>query len=379
MNEWGISLMKRGIFTIGGKKLALRSIGDIELRSGKVLKDVEIAYHTYGKLNSEADNGLIICHALTGDHYPGRSENIKGWWESLVGPGKVMDTDRFFIVCSNIIGGCYGSTGPTSLDPDTGAPYGMSFPLIEFADAVKAQVRLAQSLGIKKVFAVVGGSMGGMNALEWGMQDAIPVEKLIVLAAPAKSSPLVIAFHEIQRQAIMLDPSWRGGDYYGREIPSSGLSVARMIGVLSYRSEYSLTAKFGRKPAWRTGVVEDPYQDFTQRFDVQSYMNYQGDALVHRFDPNSYLYLTKAIDLFDISIGQKSMEAAISRLQGKLYCLAIDTDLLFPPYQLLEMTELRRRSGNPVAYYELKSIHGHDAFLIETDEMEAVFGQWLNE
>ncbi|KUO60703.1 MAG: hypothetical protein APF84_15955 [Gracilibacter sp. BRH_c7a] len=363
----------------GGKELALKSIGDIGLRSGKVLKNVEVAYHTYGRLNKEADNALIICHALTGDHYPGRYENIKGWWETLVGPGKVIDTRRFFIVCSNIIGGCYGSTGPSSLDPDTEAPYGMNFPLIEFADAVTAQVKLAQSLGIKKVFAVVGGSMGGMNALEWGMQDKIPVDRLVILAAPARSSPLVIAFHEIQRQAIMLDPNWRGGDYYGREIPSSGLSVARMIGVLSYRSEYSLASKFARKPAWRTGVIEDPYQDFTQRFDVQSYMNYQGDALVHRFDPNSYLYLTKAIDLFDISKGWESMEQAMAQLQGKFYCLSIDTDLLFPPYQLLEMTELRKKSGKTTAYYELKSIHGHDAFLIETAEMEAVLGQWLNE
>ena len=358
--------------------MALRAIGNIQLRSGKVLKNVEIAYHTYGKLNKEADNALIICHALTGDHYPGRHENIKGWWESLVGPGKVIDTKRFFVVCSNIIGGCYGSTGPSSLDPDTGAPYGMSFPLIEFADAAKAQVKLAQSLGIKKVFAVVGGSMGGMNVLEWGMQDNIPVQRLIVLAAPAKASPFVIAFHEIQRQAIMLDPDWRGGDYYGREIPSAGLSVARMIGVLSYRSEYSLNAKFGRKPAWRTGVIEDPYQGFNQRFDVQSYMNYQGDALVHRFDPNSYLYLTKAIDLFDISKGQKSLEQAISLLQGNLYCLSIDTDLLFPPYQLLEMVELRSKSAKATDYYELKSIHGHDAFLIESAKMEVVIRKWLS-
>lgn len=358
--------------------MALQSIGNIELRSGKVLKDVEVAYHTYGKLNKKADNVLIICHALTGDHYPGRHENIKGWWESLVGPGKVIDTDRFFIVCSNIIGGCYGSTGPSSLDPDTGVPYGMSFPLIEFADATQAQVKLAQSLGIKKVFAVVGGSMGGMNVLEWGMQKTLPVDKLIVLAAPAKTSPFVIAFHEIQRQAIMLDADWRGGDYYGRDIPSAGLSVARMIGVLSYRSEYSLTAKFGRKPAWRTGVIEDPYQGFNQKFDVESYMNHQGDALIHRFDPNSYLYLTKAIDLFDISKGQESMEQAMAQLRGHLYCLSIDTDLLFPPHQLIEMVEMRRQSGKATDYFELNSIHGHDAFLIEFAQMEGIIGKWLS-
>jgi homoserine O-acetyltransferase len=357
--------------------LALMSIGDLKLRSEKILKDVRIAYHTYGKLNSSADNVLVICHALTGDHYPGRFRKLKGWWESLVGPGKVIDPQHFFIVCSNVLGGCYGSTGPSSLDPDTGAPYGMNFPVIEFADVVKAQVKLAQKLGIRKIKAVLGGSMGGMQVLEWGIQKEIPVEKLIVLAASPKSSPFVIAFHEVQRQAIMLDPDWRCGEYYGREIPAAGLSVARMIGVLSYRSEPSLTAKFSRRPAWRTGIIENPYQSFDQRFDVQSYMNHQGAALVHRFDPNSYLYLTKAVDLFDISRGQENMEQALMNLQGDLYCLAIDTDLLFPPHEIMAMVEMRKRAGKSAEYYELKSIHGHDAFLIEFDVIEPVIRKWL--
>lgn len=357
--------------------MAVKAIGDLRLRSGKILKDVQIAYQTYGKLNNKADNAIMICHALTGDHYPGRCGRIRGWWEDLVGPKKVIDTERYFIVCSNILGGCYGSTGPSSLDPDTGAPYGMKFPIIELADAVSAQVKLAANLGIKRMHAVVGGSMGGMQVLEWGMQSEIPVDRLIVLAAPAKSSPFVIAFHEIQRQAIMLDPLWRGGEYYGREIPAAGLAVARMIGVLSYRSEYSLTEKFGRRAAWRTGVVEDPYRSFNERFDVQSYINYQGDSLVRRFDPNSYLYLTKAVDLFDIARGQESFEAAIAKLQGKLCCMAINTDLLFPPHQLLEMVELRQKAGQPVEYFELKSIHGHDAFLIESAQLEPVLRKWL--
>jgi homoserine O-acetyltransferase len=357
--------------------LALKSIGDLKLRSGKILKDVKLAYHTYGKLNASADNALIICHALTGDQYPGRHGKIKGWWESLVGPGKVIDPQRYFIVCANILGGCYGSTGPSDIDPDTGSPYAMNFPVIEFSDAAKAQVKLAAELGIKRIKAVVGGSMGGMLALEWGMQDEIPIEKLIIIAAPPKSSPFVIAFHEIQRQAIMLDPDWRVGEYYGREIPAAGLSVARMIGVLSYRSEPSLTAKFGRRAAWRTGVTEDPYQCFHDRFDVQSYINYQGDALVHRFDPNSYLYLTRAVDLFDISRGKENMEEAIAALQGDLYCLAIDTDLLFPPHEIKQMVELRRKAGKPAGYYELQSIHGHDAFLIEFNVIEPVIREWL--
>ncbi|NLI90790.1 MAG: homoserine O-acetyltransferase [Peptococcaceae bacterium] len=358
--------------------MALKSIGDLELRSGKILKDVKIAYHTYGKLNPSADNALIICHALTGDHYPGRFGKIKGWWDSLIGPGKVIDPGRYFIVCSNVLGGCYGTTGPSSIDPDTQAPYAMNFPVVEFADTVRGQVRLARQLGIKKIHAVLGGSMGGLQVLEWGMQEEIPVQKLIVMAASPKSSPFVIAFHEIQRQAIMLDPDWRGGEYYGREIPSAGLSVARMVANLSYRSEPSLTAKFGRKPAWRTGVAEDPYQSFEQRFDVQSYMNYQGDALVHRFDPNSYLYLTKAVDLFDISRGRKDLEEAMASLQGDLYCLSINTDLLFPPHEIVEMVRLRRKAGKPAEYYEMNSIHGHDAFLIEFPIIEPVVKEWLD-
>jgi homoserine O-acetyltransferase len=357
--------------------VALAAIGDLALRSGQVLKKVEIAYHTYGKLSPAADNALIICHALTGDHYPGRYGKIKGWWDSLIGSGKVIDPERYFIVCSNILGGCYGSTGPATLDPDTQAPYAMAFPVIEFADAVKAQVKLAQKLGIKKIHAVVGGSMGGMQALEWGMQQDIPVQKLIVIAASPRSSPFVIAFHEIQRKAIMLDPDWRGGEYYGREIPAAGLSVARMIGNLSYRAEPSLTAKFGRKPAWRGGVTEDPYCGFEQRFDVQSYMNYQGDALVHRFDPNSYLYLTKAVDLFDIARGRQDLASALAGLQGELFCLAIKTDLLFPPHEIKEMVEIRRKTGKDAAYYEMDSIHGHDAFLIEFPLIEPVIKAWL--
>lgn len=359
--------------------MTFKSIGDLKLRSGKIIKDVTLAYHTYGKLNQSADNALVICHALTGDHYPGRVGKIKGWWESLIGPGKPIDPQRYFVICSNMLGGCYGSTGPSSLDPDTNAPYAMNFPVVEFADAVKAQVILAQELGVKKVSCVIGGSMGGMQVLEWGMQEDIPVAKIIVIAAPPKSSPFAIAFHEIQRQAIMQDPFWRSGEYYGREIPAAGLSVARMIGVLSYRSEPSLTAKFGRRPAWRTGVTENPYESFQQRFDVQTYMNYQGDALVQRFDPNSYLYVTKAVDLFDISRGYESMEQALAKLQGNLYCLGIDTDLLFPPHEIIEMVNMRRAVGKHAEYYELKSIHGHDAFLIEFDVIEPVILKWLCE
>lgn len=357
--------------------MAFISLGDIELCSGKTLKDVEVAYETYGQLNFRGDNAVIICHALTGDHFPGRKNEVKGWWETIVGPDKAIDTNRYYVLCSNMLGGCYGTTGPSSVDPATGAPYGMKFPLIQFKDAVKAQVLLAKKLGVKSLKAVIGGSMGGMQALEWGVQEEIPIGKLIVLAAPPKSSSFVIAFHEIQRQSIMLDPLWRGGDYYGGEIPAAGLSVARMIGVLSYRSDTSLAEKFGRKFACRIGNAENPYEDFNERFDVQSYMNYQGRALVHRFDPNSYLYITKAVDLFDIGRGFESLEDAVGKLQGHLCCVAIDSDLLFPPAQVKVLADIRKRIGLPAEYFEIKSSHGHDAFLIESDQLDPIMRKWM--
>jgi homoserine O-acetyltransferase/O-succinyltransferase len=358
--------------------MQIQPIGNLQLKSGQTLKNVEIAYQVYGQLNPNRTNAVMICHALTGDVYPARYQGIKGWWEGLVGPGCAIDTEKFYVICSNVLGGCYGSTGPSSLNPDTDAPYGMDFPVINIGDMVKAQVELIKKLDINKLEAVIGGSMGGMQTLEWGRQEEIPVNKLIALAAPARVTPQAIAFNEVQRQAIMLDPLWRGGDYYGREIPANGLSVARMVGTITYRSEFSLEQKFGRKSAWRTGMAENPYERFADRFDVQSYLNYQGEALVRRFDPNSYLYLTKAMDLFDLSRGQGSLKEGLAKLQGRLSCVSVDTDILFPPFQQQEIVELRRAAGLETDYYELKSLHGHDAFLMDMDQLAPVIRKWMN-
>lgn len=355
-----------------------KSIGELKLQSGRVLQEVELAYQTYGTLDADGANAIVVCHALTGDTYPGRYKELKGWWEGIVGPGAAIDTRKYFVLCSNVLGGCYGSTGPSSWDPETERQYGMNFPVIQIADMVAAQIRLAQALGIGKLYAVVGGSMGGMQALEWGRQRELPVERVIVLAAPARLSPQAIAFNEVQRQAIMLDPAWRGGEYYGREIPASGLAVARMVGTLTYRSEQSLEGKFGRRPAWRTGVVEDPYQEFHGRFDVQSYLNYQGEALVRRFDPNSYLYLSKAMDLFDLARGNRGLLEGVAQLQGRLSCVGVDTDVLFPLGQQEELVRLRREAGYQADYYELNSVHGHDAFLIEKEKLAPVISAWLS-
>lgn len=355
----------------------VQTLGELELASGQILSDVNLAYQTYGILNRERNNAVFICHALTGDVYPARYEETKGWWEGLVGPGMAVDTRKYFVICSNVLGGCYGSTGPSSLNPENGAPYGMEFPVIQVEDMVKAQVKLANILGVSRLEAVIGGSMGGMQALQWGRQKEIPVKRLIVLAAPARVTPQAIAFNEVQRQAIMLDPLWRRGDYYGREIPANGLSVARMVGTITYRSEFSLEQKFGRRSAWRTGVVENPFRNFHDRFDVQSYLNYQGEGLVRRFDPNSYLYLTKAMDLFDLSQGANNLEEGIAKLQGKLSCVGVNTDILFPPYQQEELVKLRRQAGFEADYFELNSPHGHDAFLIETERLATVITGWL--
>jgi homoserine O-acetyltransferase len=357
--------------------MQIEPIGSIKLESGIILKDVEIAYQVYGRLNSEGSNAVVICHALTGDTYPARIQGIKGWWEGLVGPGSAIDTDQYYVLCSNVLGGCYGSTGPSSINPETGAPYGMDFPVITIRDMVKAQVELIKKLGIHRMEAVIGGSMGGMQTLEWGRQKEIPIRKLIVLAAPARVTPQAIAFNEVQRQAIMLDPLWRRGDYYGREIPANGLSVARMVGTITYRSEFSLEEKFSRKVASRTGIVENPYSRFSDRFDVQSYLNYQGEALVRRFDPNSYLYLTKAMDLFDLARGEAGLIEGIAKLRGRLSCVGVDTDILFPAYQQEELIQLRRAAGLEADYFELKSLHGHDAFLIDMDQLAPVIQSWL--
>jgi len=347
------------------------------LESGATLGPITIAYETYGRLSPERDNAILITHALTGDAHcasHGSHDPEPGWWEDLVGPGRVFDTNKYFVICSNVLGGCQGSTGPASIDPRSGRPYGARFPVVTIGDMVRCQARLLDHLGIRQLLAVAGGSMGGMQALEWAVQLPERVRSAIPIAAPARSYPQAIAYNEVGRQAIMSDPGWRDGDYYGTPGPERGLSVARMLGMITYQSDPSMTRKFGRD------VVEartnDPYSLLTT-FQVESYLHYQGKKLVDRFDANTYLYLTRALDLFDVARPYGSLEAALSRVQSPMLVVGVSSDILYPVYQQKEIVDTLTRLGKPVEYAEIDSPHGHDGFLIDFPKMEPFLREFL--
>jgi homoserine O-acetyltransferase len=334
----------------------------VVLESGEILSPVTLAYETCGELNYDRSNGILVLHALSGDaHAAGFHAGDKnpGWWDALIGPGKAFDTDRYFVICSNVIGGCKGSTGPSSINPRTDKPYGLDFPAITIGDMVRAQSCLVEYLGIKKLLAVAGGSMGGMQALEWAVSFPERVSAAIVIATTSRHSPQQIAFNEVGRQAIMADPDWKSGNYYSAGIsPARGLSLARMIGHITYMSNSSMSEKFGRR-------FKDDKQDnkFSPDFEVEGYLQYKGDNFVKRFDANSYLYITKALDLFDPG----NLNDAFRKAKDvKFLVMAFTSDWLYPAYQSKEIVKACKLSGIDVTYCELNSTYGHDAFLLET-------------
>jgi homoserine O-acetyltransferase/O-succinyltransferase len=348
------------------------------LESGRTLGPVTVAYETYGTLAPDGKNAVYICHALTGTAHaaslPGRTDQEEGWWNELIGPGKAFDTDRFFVVCANVLGGCYGTTGPASLNPETGIPYAMDFPVITIRDMVHVQKRLLEHLGVKKLKAVAGGSLGGMQALEWGVMYPDLVENVISVAASERLTPLAIAYNQAERKAIMNDANWCSGNYYGRTFPAAGLSLARMIGTITYKSKETFEERFGRKLA---GSSRD-YFDFYQDFAVESYLNYQGNKLVKRFDPNAYLYLTKAMDLHDLGRGYATVLEALRRIQSRVLLIGISSDLLYPPGEIRGLAVELRRAGAETDYREIQSTFGHDAFLIEFAQMDAMIRPFLS-
>jgi homoserine O-acetyltransferase len=346
--------------------LRATNIGTLELELGGRLEDITIAYRTWGALNEAADNAVMVLHALTGDSAAG---NTGGWWEPLIGPGRALDTDSAFVVCANILGGCQGSTGPSSVDPLTGRPYGMRFPLITIGDIVNAQRALAERLGIKKLVAI-GGSIGGFQALEWATRHPDLVSGVIPVAATGALDPQGIAMNEIGRRAIMADPDWRGGSYAAEGVfPTQGLAIARMVGMVTYHSKESMELRFGRNPATRPVL----YPSFGPTFDVEGYLHYHGDALTRRFDANSYLYLTRAMDLYDV--GRDGGETTwLSRIEVPITLVGIRSDWLFPPGAIRELGDRLRALGKEVTYHELDSPHGHDAFLKEWDQMTEAVG-----
>ena len=360
------------------KKFDIKS--DLKLSSGKTLRNVELAYETYGDLNSAKSNAILVCHALTGDaHAAGKFTNSKdekpGWWEMVIGPGKALDTDKYFIICSNVLGGCKGSTGPASINPETGKVYALDFPIITIEDMVHAQKKLIEYLGIEKLYAVIGGSMGGMQALQWTVSYPEMMKKASIIATTARSSPQQIAFNEVGRQSIILDNNWNNGNYYGEEkTPRSGLAVARMIGHITYLSDESMYQKFGRDLQDK----DELSYDFTLDFQVESYLHHQGETFVRRFDANSYLYITKAVDYFDLAV-EGNLADGLKDVEAKIQIIAVDSDWLYPVDQSKDLLAALQTNDVDVIYNEVKSDYGHDAFLLENGQMNFLLSNFLSE
>lgn len=342
-------------------------------RSGQ-FGPVTLAYETWGTLNAAADNAILIVHALTGSSHAHDAEHPDdpkvAWWNPLIGPGRPFDTTRYFVICSNILGGCYGSTGPSSIDPRSGQSYGMRFPVITIRDMVNAQRILIEHLGVRQLAMVAGGSIGGQQALEWAVTYPELVRNVVVVAATAALTAQAVAFSEVGRQAIMADPRWQGGDYTPGHGPDAGLSIARMLAMITYQSEEAMELRFARRPA-RNSVIATPSgaADLGSRFDVEGYLYYQGQALVQRFDANSYLYISRAMDLYDVSEGYPSLEAALRRLRSRALFIGIRSDFLFPPARVRWLANQVRSLGGDATYVELDSPYGHDAFLKEWEQM----------
>jgi homoserine O-acetyltransferase/O-succinyltransferase len=346
-------------------------IGPLDLELGGRLDAVTIAYRTWGRLNDSASNAVLVLHALTGDS---QSAGSGGWWSPLIGPGRAIDTDRAFVVCANILGGCQGTTGPASDDPLTGRPYGMRFPLITIGDIVNAQRALVERLGIRRLVAI-GGSIGGFQALEWATRHPDLVSGTVPVAATGALDAQGVAMNEIGRRAIMADPDWRGGAYAAEGVfPTRGLSIARMVGMVTYHSKESMDLRFSRNLATRPIL----YPAFGPTFDVEGYLHYHGDALTQRFDPNSYLYLTRAMDLYDIGRNGGELEW-LSRIASPVHLVGIRSDWLFPAQAIRDFEGRMLRLGKDVTYREIDSPHGHDAFLKEWEQMTAAIGPFVQQ
>lgn len=346
---------------------------ELKLECGKSLGPVTLAYETYGRLNADKSNAILVVHALSGDaHAAGvrKGEDNPGWWEDMIGPGKAFDTNRYFVICSNVIGGCKGSTGPSSINPKTGKPYALDFPMITIADMVNAQRHLIDHLGIGKLLSVAGGSMGGMQVLQWVASYPERVRSAIPIATALKHSPQQIAFNEVVRQSIMADPDWRQGNYYEYGQPAKGLAVARMIGHITFMSDQSMEEKFSRR------LKNGDYSfKFGGDFEVEGYLRYRGDSFVKRFDANSYLYITKAVDYFDLSDGK--LVSREKPIDTRFLVISFKSDWLYPCYQSQEIVRQLKAGFIEATSCEVASTYGHDAFLVEVEEQTHLIRHFL--
>ncbi len=346
----------------------------LRLDSGRILAPIALTYETYGTLNEGRTNAILVEHAWTGDaHLAGKrnaSDTKTGWWDAIVGPGRLLDTDRYFVICSNVIGSCFGSTGPASINPKTGKRYNLTFPVVTIRDMVRAQKLLIEALGIERLLTVMGGSMGGMQALEWATQYPDSIASAIVLATTPRPSPQAISLNAVARWAIFNDPTWRKGEY--KQNPKDGLALARGIGHITFLSDESMNAKFGRRFSARDGQF-----DFFGQFEVERYLNYNGYNFVDRFDANSFLYLAKSLDLYDVAWGYESMAEAFSQVQVPIQFYAFSSDWLYPAYQTEEMVTCLKELGKAAEYHLITSAYGHDAFLLEHETFAPLVRDFL--
>ncbi|MEJ2156045.1 MAG: homoserine O-acetyltransferase [Desulfobacteraceae bacterium] len=346
------------------------------LESGYKLGPVEVVYETYGQPNEDRSNAILICHALSGDHHAAGvhtpHDRYTGWWDNMIGPGKAFDTDRYWVICSNILGGCKGSTGPGSINPTSGEPFGLDFPVVTIGDMVVAQKHLTDHLQIQQLYAIAGGSMGGFQVLEWSLRYPEMVRSAICIASAAKLSTQAIAFNAVGRSAITRDPEWRGGQYNGKG-PEKGLAIARMVGHITYLSELLLDRKFGR----RLQSANRLSYNFDTEFAIESYLDHKGSAFTDRFDANCYLYITKAMDYFDISRSYGPLKEAFAQVAARYLFVSYSTDWLFPTDQSKEMVQALLSNGKEVSFIDIESPYGHDAFLLEEEKLTRIISGFL--
>jgi homoserine O-acetyltransferase len=349
------------------------------LDNGERLGPITVAYETYGELNKNRDNAILIEHALTasahaaGKHSP--NDKYPGWWDVMIGPGKAFDTNKYFVICSNILGSCYGTTGPSSINPETGRPFCLTFPLVGIRDMVRVQRELVHHLGVSRIHSIVGGSMGGMQAIEWVLLYPDMVDSIILIASAPRSTPQSIAIHKVGLQAIMDDPNWNNGDYYGKQPPVKGLAIARMIGHITYLSDEWLWQKFGRKHT-------DPDAmklRLDSKFEIESYLEYQSSKFVKRFDANSYIYIMRSIDIYDASEGYNSLEESFKRIRcKKVLVSSFSSDWLYPSYQSEEIVKALLSNNIDVTHHEIESTYGHDSFLLEHEKLTHFITNFLD-
>jgi len=362
-----------------GHRLQLAADEPVRLDSGTTLGSITVAYQTYGQLNAAKTNAILVCHALTGDQFAAERHPITGkdgWWQLMIGPGRPLDTERYFVICANVLGGCMGTSGPVETNPATGRPYGLGFPVITIGDMVRVQARLLDQLGIERLFCVLGGSMGGMQVLEWAARYPARVFSAVPIASAARHSAQNIAFHEVGRQAIMADPDWQGGNYlHSDRRPVRGLSVARMAAHITYLSEAALHRKFGRALQDRTGIS----YGFEADFQVESYLRHQGISFVDRFDANSYLYITRAMDYFDLAASYDGVLANAFRGAATRFCvISFSSDWLFPTAESRELVRALTAVAANVSFCEIATDRGHDAFLLDEPEFHRVLAGFLD-